>query len=142
MQFHWERILAMSCSWTIYRCYMLFCVFCGWIQISHRMSWSTRSKMNSGVCISDSNFALLLWMDKKDITSGIPWFTLKQIVLFKCEWFDPTMDVGVKRTVNTNWLILTIVIDIKIINILFLQCKQHKYFMYLILARKRTMMIG
>ncbi|KAH0717853.1 hypothetical protein KY285_013884 [Solanum tuberosum] len=58
---------------------------------------STRSIMNSGVCISDPNFGDYYRRIKEIIQVEYREAPLKQIVLFKCEWFDPTMDVGVKR---------------------------------------------
>ncbi|KAH0695483.1 hypothetical protein KY285_022580 [Solanum tuberosum] len=58
---------------------------------------STRSTMNSRVCISDPNFGDYYGRIKEIIQVEYREAPLKQIVLFKCEWFDPTMDVGVKR---------------------------------------------
>jgi len=51
--------------------------------------------MNSGVCISDSNFGDYFGRIKEIIQVKYPEAPLKQTVLFKCEWFDPTMNVGV-----------------------------------------------
>ncbi|XP_049410558.1 uncharacterized protein LOC125873731 [Solanum stenotomum] len=53
--------------------------------------------MNSGVCISDPNFGDYYGRIKEIIQVEYREAPLKQIVLFKYEWFDPTMDVGVKR---------------------------------------------
>ncbi|KAK4726786.1 hypothetical protein R3W88_031703 [Solanum pinnatisectum] len=57
---------------------------------------SARSTMNSGVCISDPNFGDYYGRIKEIIQVEYHEAPLKQIVLFKCEWLDPTMDVGVK----------------------------------------------
>ncbi|KAM3362571.1 hypothetical protein P3S68_017425 [Capsicum galapagoense] len=58
---------------------------------------SMRSTMNSGVCISDSNFGDYYGRIKEIIQVECRETPLKQIVLFKCEWFDPIIDVGVKK---------------------------------------------
>uniref|UniRef100_M1B3N4 TdcA1-ORF2 protein n=1 Tax=Solanum tuberosum TaxID=4113 RepID=M1B3N4_SOLTU len=60
--------------------------------------------MNSGVCISDSNFGDYFGWIKKIIQVEYPEAPLKKTVLFKCEWFDPTMDVGVKRHNQYKWV--------------------------------------
>ncbi|KAM3199828.1 hypothetical protein P3L10_032188 [Capsicum annuum] len=53
--------------------------------------------MNSGVCISDSNFGDYYGRIKEIIQVEYREAPLKQTVLFKCKWFDPTIDVGVKK---------------------------------------------
>ena len=53
--------------------------------------------MNSVLCISDSNFGDYYGRIIEIIQVEYRESPLKQTVLFKCEWFDPTMDVGVKR---------------------------------------------
>ncbi|XP_047259412.1 uncharacterized protein LOC124891892 isoform X3 [Capsicum annuum] len=58
---------------------------------------SARLIMNSGVCISDPNFGDFYGRIKEIIEVEYREAPLKQIVLFKCEWFDPNMDVGVKK---------------------------------------------
>ncbi|XP_055824120.1 uncharacterized protein LOC129892559 [Solanum dulcamara] len=61
---------------------------------------SARSTMNSGVCISDPNFGDYYGWIKEIIQVEYREKPLKQIVLFKCDWFDPTMDVGVKKDIQ------------------------------------------
>ncbi|KAM3235134.1 hypothetical protein P3L10_015170 [Capsicum annuum] len=56
-----------------------------------------RSTMNSGVYISDPNFGDYYGRIKEIIQVEYCEAPLKQTVLFKCEWFDPTIDVGVKK---------------------------------------------
>ncbi|KAM3398451.1 putative protein isoform X3 [Capsicum galapagoense] len=58
---------------------------------------SARSTMNSGVCISDPTFGDFYGRIKEIIEVEYRETPLKRTVLFKCEWFDPTMDVGVKK---------------------------------------------
>ncbi|KAM3265456.1 hypothetical protein P3L10_002450 [Capsicum annuum] len=58
---------------------------------------SMRSTTNSGVCISDPNFGDYYGRIKEIIQVEYREAPLKQIVLFKCEWFDPIIDVGVKK---------------------------------------------
>ncbi|KAM3343684.1 hypothetical protein P3S68_025774 [Capsicum galapagoense] len=58
---------------------------------------SMRSTMNSRVCISDPNFGDYYGRIKEIIQVEYREAPLKQTVLFKCEWFDPTIDVGVKK---------------------------------------------
>ncbi|KAM3233113.1 hypothetical protein P3L10_018472 [Capsicum annuum] len=58
---------------------------------------SMRSTMNSGVCISDPNFGDYYGRIKEIIQVEYHEVPLKQTVLFKCEWFDPIIDVGVKK---------------------------------------------
>ncbi|WMV28792.1 hypothetical protein MTR67_022177 [Solanum verrucosum] len=58
---------------------------------------SARSTMNSGVCISDPNFGDYYGRIKEIIQVEYREEPLKQTFLFKCEWFDPTIDVGVKK---------------------------------------------
>ncbi|XP_060177806.1 uncharacterized protein LOC132607740 [Lycium barbarum] len=58
---------------------------------------SARSTMNSGVCISDPNFGDYCGRIKEIIQVEFREDPLKQTVLFNCEWFDPTMDVGIKK---------------------------------------------
>ncbi|KAM3374327.1 hypothetical protein P3S68_013041 [Capsicum galapagoense] len=58
---------------------------------------SMRSIMNSGVCISDPNFGDYYGRIKEIIQVEYREASLKQIVLFKCELFDPIIDVGVKK---------------------------------------------
>ncbi|KAM3250417.1 hypothetical protein P3L10_004486 [Capsicum annuum] len=53
--------------------------------------------MNSGVCISNPNFGDYYRRIKDIIQVEYRKAPLKQTVLFKCEWFDPTMDAGVKK---------------------------------------------
>ncbi|KAM3378376.1 hypothetical protein P3S68_010789 [Capsicum galapagoense] len=56
-----------------------------------------RSTMNSGVCISDPNFEDYYGRIKEIIQVEYREAPLKQIVLFKCEWFDPIIDGSVKK---------------------------------------------
>ncbi|KAM3265644.1 hypothetical protein P3L10_002638 [Capsicum annuum] len=56
-----------------------------------------RSIMNNGVCISDPTFSDFYGPIKEIIEVEYRETPLKRTVLFKCEWFDPTMDVGVKK---------------------------------------------
>ncbi|KAK4737308.1 hypothetical protein R3W88_001005 [Solanum pinnatisectum] len=56
-----------------------------------------RPTMNSGVCIFDSNFGDYFGRIKEIIQVEYREAPLNKTVLFKYEWFDPTMDVGVKR---------------------------------------------
>ncbi|KAM3218874.1 hypothetical protein P3L10_023405 [Capsicum annuum] len=58
---------------------------------------SMRSTMNSGVCISDPNFGDYYRRIKEIIQVEYCEAPLKQTMLFKCEWFDPIIDVGVKK---------------------------------------------
>ncbi|XP_060182237.1 uncharacterized protein LOC132611895 [Lycium barbarum] len=58
---------------------------------------SARSTMNSGVCISVPNFGDYYGRIKEIIQVEYHEDPLKKTVLFKCEWFDPTLDVGVKK---------------------------------------------
>ncbi|XP_060182429.1 uncharacterized protein LOC132612107 [Lycium barbarum] len=58
---------------------------------------SARSTMNSGVCISDPNFGDYYGRIKEIIQVEFREDPLNQTMLFNCEWFDPTMDVGVKN---------------------------------------------
>ncbi|XP_057990575.1 uncharacterized protein LOC131172956 [Hevea brasiliensis] len=59
---------------------------------------SHRATMNSGVCIKGTNYSIdesdyygqLIEVLRLEYT-GLP---IKRIVLFKCDWFDPTMNVG------------------------------------------------
>ncbi|KAM3252274.1 hypothetical protein P3L10_006344 [Capsicum annuum] len=53
--------------------------------------------MNSGVCISDPNFGDYYGRIKEIIQVEYREAPLKQTVLFKCKWFDPIIDVGVKK---------------------------------------------
>lgn len=59
-----------------------------------------RSTFNSGVCIKGSNYSDLS-SDYYGILVEIvqleyPALPIKRVVLFKCDWFDPTPNVGVK----------------------------------------------
>ncbi|KAM3338877.1 hypothetical protein P3S68_030963 [Capsicum galapagoense] len=56
-----------------------------------------RSTMNSGVYISNPNFGDYYERIKEIIQVEYREAPLKQTVLFKCEWFDPTIDIGVKK---------------------------------------------
>ncbi|KAM3395423.1 hypothetical protein P3S68_004429 [Capsicum galapagoense] len=53
--------------------------------------------MNSGVCISDPNFGDYYGRIKEIIQVEYHEAPLKKTVLFKCEWFDPIVDVGVNK---------------------------------------------
>jgi hypothetical protein len=61
---------------------------------------STRATMNSGVCIKGTNYSI----DESDYYGQLievlrleyPGLPIKRIVLFKCDWFDPTPNVGTK----------------------------------------------
>ena len=56
--------------------------------------------MNSGVCIRGSNLSI----DESDCYGQLeeimeleyPALLIKRIVLFKCDWFDPTPNLGTK----------------------------------------------
>ncbi|XP_019241588.1 PREDICTED: uncharacterized protein LOC109221568 [Nicotiana attenuata] len=58
---------------------------------------SARSTINSGVCISDPNVGDYYGRIQEIIQLEYRKEPLKQTVLFKCEWFDPTVNVGVKE---------------------------------------------
>ncbi|XP_070041084.1 uncharacterized protein [Nicotiana tomentosiformis] len=58
---------------------------------------SARSTINSGVCISDPNIGDYYGRIQEIIQVEYREEPLKQTVLFKCEWFDPTVNVGVKE---------------------------------------------
>ncbi|XP_015158428.1 uncharacterized protein [Solanum tuberosum] len=58
---------------------------------------SVRSTTNSGVCISDPNAGDYYGRIQEIIQLEYRRAPLKQAILFKCEWFDPTMNVGVKE---------------------------------------------
>ncbi|XP_060190589.1 uncharacterized protein LOC132619827 [Lycium barbarum] len=58
---------------------------------------SARSTMNSGVCISGPNVGDYYGRIQEIIQVEYREAHLKQTTLFKCEWFDPTMNVGVKE---------------------------------------------
>ncbi|XP_070054450.1 uncharacterized protein [Nicotiana tomentosiformis] len=58
---------------------------------------SARSTMNSGVCITDPNIGDYYGKIQEIIQVEYHEEPLKQTVLFKCEWFDPTINVGVKK---------------------------------------------
>ena len=61
---------------------------------------SSRSTINSGVCIKGSNYSV----DESDyygrlqeiIELEYPGWPIKRTVLFNCDWFDPTPNVGTK----------------------------------------------
>ena len=61
---------------------------------------SSKATMNSGVCIQGSNYSEVVWDYYgriKEILeleyTGLP---VKKLVLFNCEWFDNTVNVGTK----------------------------------------------
>ena len=61
---------------------------------------SERSTFNSGVCIKGSNYSET-FDDYFGIVEEIliveyPRFPIKKTVLFKCQWFDPTLNVGTR----------------------------------------------
>ncbi|KAM3236207.1 hypothetical protein P3L10_016244 [Capsicum annuum] len=58
---------------------------------------NARSSMNSGVCISDLNFGDFYGRIKEIIEVAYREAHLKRTILFKYEWFDPTMNVGFKK---------------------------------------------
>ncbi|KAK4713414.1 hypothetical protein R3W88_019321 [Solanum pinnatisectum] len=58
---------------------------------------SVRSTTNSGVCISDPNAGDYYGRLHKIIQLEYRRAPLKQAILFKSEWFDPTMNAGVKE---------------------------------------------
>ncbi|XP_016456739.2 uncharacterized protein LOC107780687 [Nicotiana tabacum] len=58
---------------------------------------SARSTMNSEVCISDPNVGDYYGRIQEIIQVEYREEPLKNTVLFKCEWFDRTMNVGVKK---------------------------------------------
>ncbi|XP_075094072.1 uncharacterized protein LOC107790290 isoform X3 [Nicotiana tabacum] len=58
---------------------------------------SARSTMNSGVCITDLNVGDYYGKIQELKQVEYREEPLKQTVLFKCEWFDPTINVGVKK---------------------------------------------
>nr|XP_009775032.1 PREDICTED: uncharacterized protein LOC104224987 isoform X1 [Nicotiana sylvestris] len=58
---------------------------------------SARSTINSGVCISNPNIGDYYGQIQEIIQLEYCEEPLKQTVLFKCEWFDPTVNVGVKE---------------------------------------------
>jgi hypothetical protein len=61
---------------------------------------SDRATMNSGVCIKGTNYSI----DERDYYGQLievlrleyPGLPIKRTVLFKCDWFDPTPNVGTK----------------------------------------------
>ncbi|XP_043806163.1 uncharacterized protein LOC122721710 [Manihot esculenta] len=61
---------------------------------------ASRATMNSGVCIKGSNYS----SEESDyygqllevIRLEYPGLPIKRVVLFKCNWFDPTPNVGTK----------------------------------------------
>ncbi|KAH0688816.1 hypothetical protein KY289_016174 [Solanum tuberosum] len=57
---------------------------------------SARSTMNSGVCISDPNTGDYYGRIQEIIQVEYRRAPLKQVMLFKCEWFDPALNIGVK----------------------------------------------
>ena len=67
---------------------------------------ATRSTMNSGVCIKGSNYS----ESSSDFYGRLieviqleyPALPIKRTVLFKCEWFDPVANVGMKIHKNYN----------------------------------------
>ncbi|XP_070006462.1 uncharacterized protein [Nicotiana sylvestris] len=58
---------------------------------------SVRSTMNSGVCITYPNVGDYYGKIQELKQVEYREEPLKQTVLFKCEWFDPTINVGVKK---------------------------------------------
>ncbi|XP_049390107.1 uncharacterized protein LOC125854565 [Solanum stenotomum] len=57
---------------------------------------SARSTMNSGVCISDPNTGDYYGRIQEIIQVEYRRAPLKQVMLLKCEWFDPALNIGVK----------------------------------------------
>ncbi|XP_039135719.1 uncharacterized protein LOC120273141 [Dioscorea cayenensis subsp. rotundata] len=59
-----------------------------------------KSTINSGVCIKGSNYSELssdyYGILKEIIELEYPALLIKKVVLFKCDWFDPTPNVGKK----------------------------------------------
>ncbi|XP_060200510.1 uncharacterized protein LOC132628763 [Lycium barbarum] len=58
---------------------------------------SARLTMNRGVCISDPNVGDYYGRIQEIIQVEYREVALKKTTLFKCEWFDTTMNVGVKE---------------------------------------------
>lgn len=58
---------------------------------------SIRLTTNSGVCISYPNFVDYYGRIHEITQLEYHIASLKQAILFKCEWYDPTMNVGFKE---------------------------------------------
>ena len=61
---------------------------------------SSKATMNSGVCIKGSNYSAnesdYYGQLSEVVELEYPGLKNNRIVLFKCEWFDPTRNVGAK----------------------------------------------
>ncbi|XP_074356714.1 uncharacterized protein LOC141696477 [Apium graveolens] len=65
-----------------------------------RVYGANRSTFNSGVCIKGSNFSEAsndyFGIVEEILIIEYPHFPVKKTVLFKCDWFDPTLNTGTR----------------------------------------------
>ncbi|KAK1404067.1 hypothetical protein POM88_003672 [Heracleum sosnowskyi] len=77
---------------------------------------ATKSTFNSGVCIKGSNYSEssndYFGMLDEILIIEYPRFPIKRTALFKCEWFDPTLNTGTRvhqryNIVEVDWLVVS-----------------------------------
>ena len=102
---------------------------------------NNRATTNSGVCIKGE---LMDYYGKITEILEIEYLALpiKHCVLFKCEWFDPTPNVGIKVNCAYNLVEINQGEDLLILNLLCWPCKQLRCITFLFLALDEIKWIG